>query len=386
MKQVMANVRSAPLSPTAFAQTTRKLVEDVVAPAAKKANAKALSEAVQQDLYAHRDQPDVKLVLDNIKPIADNSRRAVPLKDLYDITEQKALSSATAAATTSGGELTPESARFLPPELRAEFEQIAGVKIDDHIGGMPGVTIKQDGNKTSVDIEFAKALQGQTADKLVIGQADQFLIVAKKLDPVQDPNIPPYEIYITPRDGKVANGTRIQSDTGNSAFSGPDIGHLIFAGKGEQKLLDGSDKTLATLSFNLDKVNGYGTATKAPSAKTQGARESWEKLIDENGQVDFSEAVKAGTLKTLDHDALTALPGAKTMLSAIRSQWNEGITHMMKGGRLEAVRDPAAKTVGLWAHPEEESGGNLYVLDEKSGKWIGTWDVGDDGTKQWLER
>jgi hypothetical protein len=378
-------VRSASLPPTAFAQNTRKLVEDVVAPAAKKANAKALSEAVQQDLYAHRDQPDVKLVLDNIKPIADNSRRAVPLNDLYDITEQKALAAATAAAKTSGGELTPESARFLPPELRAEFEQIAGVKIDDHIGGMPGVTIKQNGSDTSVDIEFAKALQGQTADKLVIGQADQFLIVAKKLDPVKDPSIPPYEIYITPREGKVANGTRIQDD-GNSAFSGPDIGHLIFAGKTEPKLLDGNDKVLATMTFNLDKVNGYGTATKAPSAKTQGVREGWEKLISADGDVDFSKAVKAGTLKKLDHGTLTELPGAKTMLSAIRADWNEGITHMMTNGRLEAVRDPATQTVAVWAHPDDASGGDLYVLDEKAKKWVGTWDVGDDGVKKWNER
>jgi hypothetical protein len=250
---------------------------------------------------------------------------------------------------------------------------------------MPGVTIKQNGSDTSVDIEFAKALQGQTADKLVIGQADQFLIVAKKLDPVQDPNIPPYEIYITPRDGKVASGTRILDD-GNSSFSGPDVGHLIFAGKTEPKLLDGSDKVLATLSFNLDKVNGRGTPTKAPSAKTQGARESWEKLIPATGDVDFSKEVKAGTLKKLDHDTLTDLPGAKTMLSAIRADWNEGITHMMTNDRLEAVRDPASKTVGVWAHPSGASGGKLYVLDENAKKWVGTWDVRDDGRRQWFER
>ena len=69
------------LSPKAFAEGHRKLVEAAIAPSAQKLKSKTLNDALENDLYARRDEPSVKVVLDNIKEIGDQASRKLPLKD-----------------------------------------------------------------------------------------------------------------------------------------------------------------------------------------------------------------------------------------------------------------------------------------------------------------
>lgn len=102
--------------PKAFAESHRKLVEGVVAPAAERLKAKTLNTKLESDLFARRDEAAVKVVLDNIKEIGADALRALPLKELYDTSESMALDAAKAAAKASGGVLDKRSARFLPFE------------------------------------------------------------------------------------------------------------------------------------------------------------------------------------------------------------------------------------------------------------------------------
>lgn len=372
------------ITPKAFALGTRKMVEDVVAPVAKQRKAKTLNQKVEDDLFKKREEPDVKVVLDNLKEIGEWDSRAIPLKEVYDTSESMALDAARAAARSSkAGVLDKKSARFLPFEFQAEFEKLTGVKIDDKPGAaVKGVKITMKGNDAKIDINFAQALEGTTAKKVILGLTQQAAIIAERVSPPADPNIPAYWIYISARPGKAADDTWLKRDNAMSGFSS-DSGSLISAGKTKIELVDQSgDVVRGKLEFSLDAVNDIGSEVKAPSAKTKVVREAWIKRFDaESNAFDFKKGVTAMTRQQFE-----ALPGAKTLLSAIREDMNTSVSRLVQDERLEFVRDPKTSSAAALVSADGEAESWLYVLDEKARKWVGTWDIGDDGTKDWEER
>ncbi len=375
---------TAKISPQSFAVGHRKLVEEVVEPAAKRLKVKTLNTKLESDLFGRRDAPDVKVVLDNIKEIGDHASRALPLQELYDTSESRALDAAKAAAKSSGGVLDAKSARFLPFEYQADFEKVTGLTIDDKPGAaVKGVKISLKGNDAHVDIDFKQALAGQTASKVVLGLTQRAAIIAEKVDPPANKDLPPYWIYISPRPGKNDDHVALNRDNGISGFSDPDTGSLIFAGESTIQIVDwnDNDKVRGKLTFKLDEVNDIGSNDKAPSEKTKAVRTAWSKRFNKTDNVfDLSKLPK------LSRAEFEALPGAKTLLSAVRANHGTSISRLLKDERLELRRDPATKSAAAYVYADGELESWLYVLDEKAKKWVGTWDVNDDGTKGWEER
>src|SRR5258705_141771 len=77
----------------------------------------------------------------------------------------------------------------------------------------------------------------EPAVKVVLGLTQNAAIIAERVNPAADPNLPPYWIYISARPGKAESGTWIKRDNGMSGFS-PDSGSLIYAGKTKIELTD----------------------------------------------------------------------------------------------------------------------------------------------------
>jgi hypothetical protein len=329
----------------------------------------------------------VKVVLDNIKEIGEWNDRAIPLQEVYETSESMALDAAKAAAKSNGGVLDASSARFLPFEFQAEFELLTGVKIDDAPGAaVPGVKIDLKGNDAKVTIDFEKALAGQTAKKVVLGLTQNAAIIAEKVTPAADPNLPPYWIYISARPGK-ADDTYLKRDSGISGFSS-DSGSLIRAGKTRIELVDSSaTEVKGTLQFTLDKVNDLGSEIKEPSAKTKVVREAWIKTFNEDYVTfDFEKGLASGKLQKLSRADFEKITGAKTLLSSIRAETGVSITKRVEQGRLQFVRDPKSGSAAALLLPDGPGTSLLYVLDEKAKRWVGTWRAADDGVTDWLER
>lgn len=377
------------ITPQAFAKSHRQLVEQAVAPVAKQLKAKTLNTKLEAGLFEQRTTPEVKVVLDNIKVIGDASTRALPLKALYETSETMALEAAEAAAQSTDGVLNEKSARFLPNEYQADFEKITGATITDKPGAaVKGVSIKVNGADATVKINFRQALEGQTAQKVVLGLTQNVAIIAEKVDPPANPNLPAYWVYISPREGKMPGSVDLRNDSGIRGFNDPDQGNLIGAGTEQLQLLrSGTDRVVGKMTFTLDEVNDIGTRQKPASEKTKAVREAWISKFSENdGFFDFTKGLKNGSLTKVTRDEVEALQGSKTMLSAIRSDANLSITRLLTDERLELVRDPKTKSVAALLSADGESESWLYVLDEKAKKWVGTWSIGDDGTKGWSER
>jgi hypothetical protein len=321
------------------------------------------------------------VVFDNIKEIGDAASRALPLRRVYETSESMALEAAKAAA--HGGDLDAKSARFLPFEYQADFEKVAGIGVADAPGSaVKGVTIRLDGDNASVRIRFKQALEGQTANKVVLGLTQRAAIIAERLEPAENPDLPPYWIYISPRPGKNPSGTQLVREAGSSSFTMSDIGTLIRAGRTEVKLVRSSDANTTTnrMTFDLDEVNDLGSQRKLPSAKTKAVRELWLKRFDEPaGEFNLSR------LPELSRAQFEALPGAKTLLSGVR-RIHGPIGKLLESGRLELVHDPLAKTAVAYVKADGESENWLYVLDERARRWVGTWSVSDDGSTRWDER
>jgi hypothetical protein len=382
------------LSPAEFGKLHRQMFEGIVGPLAQGIGAKSLSSKLHMEAYSrHNREPDVALVFDNIKDIEETNKGSLPLKKAYDADEALATSMAAAAAAATGGALTPESARFLPHQLKADYERITGLKIDDKPGtSVSGVTIKaRAGNSVDVKIDFEKALKGATAKDVVLALTDNLVIGASRLDGgVQDPSIPPYWIVIYPRADKIKPNTQLKDDSGSRSFNDADHGQLVRAGTKTIKLEDGYNATRAyqTVTFTLDKVNDYGDASVKPASQaTKAVRDGWNKFFKKSeGYFDLSKGVAAGKLEQLTLAQARELPGAKTLFSAIRANAGESITRQVERGTLEFVKDPATNSVAVLRSVEGESEHWLSVLDLSKKKWVGTFSVGDDGTKDWTER
>ena len=116
-------------------------------------------------------------------------------------------------------------------------------------------------------------------------------------------------------------------------------------------------------------------------------REAWIKRFNESDNYfDFKKDLASKKLEALTRKEFEALPGAKTLMSAIREDMNTSISNLVKADRLELVRDPKTNSAAALVSADGESESWLYVLDMKARKWVGTWDIGDDGTKDWEER
>lgn len=382
------------LSPTDFGKLHRQMFEGIVGPMAQKIGAKSLSDKLHMEAYGRQNnEPDVAMVFDNIKDIEETNKGSLPLKKAYEQDELLTGAMAAAAAQATGGVLTPESARFLPTQLKADYEKITGLKMDDKPGAaVSGVTIKARGaGALDVKIDFEKALQGATAKDIVLALTDNLVIGASRLEGgVQDPSIPPYWIVIYPRADKIKANTILKDDNGSRGFTDADHGQLIRAGTESLKLEDGWNATrpYQTVTFTLDKVNDFGDGDGKPaSAGTKAVRDGWNKFFKKSdGSFNLDKGITAGKLERLTLAQVRALPGAKTLFSAIRANAGESITNQVKRGTLEFVRDPATNSVGVLRSVEGESEHWLSVLDLSKKKWVGTFSVGDDGTKDWTER
>src|SRR5688572_154554 len=337
---------------------------------------------------------DFDIVYDNMRDVHEFSgRRSLPLKDAYALDEQLVLEAAKHAAKATGGKLTAMSARLLPHDLRADYTRITGEKIDDATGpARPGVTIKKNGKNTDITIDFKKALAGATARTVVLGITEHVVIKADRLDrAVENKDIPPYWIVISPREGKL-DGAHLDDPEGSRSFDDPTHGQLIRAGTEKLELRkDYNARTpFATMTFTLDQVNDYGTEVKEPSEKTKPFRDSWSKHFDKaNGYFDFKKAIDDGKLTRLTLAEAREIPGMKTLLSAIRENADSSITKLVKSGHLEFAHDPKTKSVVAYRTLHEESGGYLSVIDTQKKRWVGTFEVTentDDYGLEWHER
>lgn len=382
------------LSPAEFGKLHRQMFEGIVGPMAQKIGAKSLSNKLHMEAYGRKNnEPDVAMVFDNIKDIEETNKGSLPLKKAYEADEALATAMAAAAVGATGGALTPESARFLPHQLKADYEKITGLKIDDKPGtSVSGVTIKARGTSAlDVKIDFEKALKGATAKDVVLALTDNLVIGASRLDGgVQDPSIPPYWIVIYPRADKIKPDTWLTDDSGSRGFDDADHGQLIRAGTETIKLEKGMNATrpYQTITFTLDKVNDYGDGDVKPASEgTKAVRDGWNKFFKKSeGYFDLEKGISAGKLERVTLAQARELPGAKTLFSAIRANAGESITAQVKRGTLEFVRDPATNSVGVLRSVEGESEHWLSILDGNKKKWVGTFAVGDDGTKDWIER
>lgn len=366
-------------------------MQDTLGPLAKSIGARALSgklsDAIREEA---RNNPQLAMLTDNLSDVSQSRKGSIPLKEVYQVDQQLVKEAAEQAAKSSGGVLNADSARFLPEELRADFEHLTGQTISDQPGiAVDGITVKGEGKKVEINIEFEKALAGATAKEVVLALTDTITVHASRLDGVEDPNIPPYWVVISPRQGKVPGGTQINSGNGWSSFSNPDSGHLIRAGHTDVNLYpDYNDKSpFQVASFNLDKVNDYGTVQKEPSAKTEGVRGSWEALCeDSGGEFNFDDGIKAGKLESKSLAEVREIPGTKVLFSAIRENGGGSISRMVKDGLLEFAVDKDSNSLGVLRRVDGESEHWLSVVDLNKGRWVGTWSVGDDGTREWNER
>ena len=379
------------LTPDQFAASHGSLLQDTLGPLAKSLGARALSgklsDAIREEA---RTNPQLAMLTDNLSQVSQSRKGSIPLKEVYQIDQQLVKEAAEQAAKSSGGVLNAESARFLPEELRADFEHLTGQKISDQPGiAVDGVTVKGEGKNVEVRIEFEKALAGVTARDVVLALTDTMTVHASRLDGVEDPNLPPYWVVISPREGKVPGGTTINSGSGWSSFTNPDQGHLIRAGNTEVNLYpDYNEKTpFQTAAFKLDKVNDYGSVAKEPSAKTEGVRGSWEALCEASGgEFNFEEGLQAGKLEGKTLDEVRDLPGTKVLFKAIRENSGQSISKLAKEGLLEFAVDKESNSLGVLRRVDGESEHWLSVVDLSKGRWVGTWSVGDDGTREWNER
>lgn len=379
------------LTPDQFAESHSALLQDTLGPLAKSIGARALSgkltDAIREEA---RNNPQLAMLTDNLSDVTESRKGSIPLKEVYQIDQQLVKEAASQAARSSGGLLNADSARFLPEQLRADFEHLAGEKISDQPGvAVAGVTVRGEGKKVEVNIEFEKALEGATAKDVVLALTDTMTVHASRLDGVEDPNIPPYWVVISPREGKVPSGTQINSGSGWSSFTNPDNGHLIRAGHTDVNLYpDYNEKTpFQTAAFNLDKVNDYGSVAKEPSAKTEGVRGSWEALCEASGgEFNFEDGMKAGKLEGKSLDEVRDISGTKVLFKAIRENSGQSISKLAKEGLLEFAVDKESNSLGVLRRVDGESEHWLSVVDLNKGRWVGTWSVSDDGSREWNER
>lgn len=386
-----SKARAEGVTPDQFAESHSALLQETLGPLAKSIGARALSgkltDAIREEA---RNNLQLAMLTDNLSDVSESRKGSIPLKEVYQIDQQLVKEAAGQAAKSSGGVLNAESARFLPEQLRADFEHLTGEKISDKPGvAVDGVTVRGEGKKVEVNIEFEKALEGATAKDVVLALTDTMTVHASRLDGVEDPNIPPYWVVISPREGKVPGGTQINSGSGWSSFTNPDNGHLIRAGHTDVNLYpDYNEKTpFQTAAFNLDKVNDYGTVAKEPSAKTEGVRGSWEALCEASGgEFNFEDGIKAGKLEGKSLDEVRDIPGTKVLFKAIRENSGQSISKLAKEGLLEFALDKESNSLGVLRRVDGESEHWLSVVDVNKGRWVGTWSVGDDGTREWNER
>jgi hypothetical protein len=380
------------LSPADFGARHKKLFADTIGPLATAQGAKSLSRNFTLELAYARKEGDLGLIYDNVQDLSE-VKKGAKLADAYAIDEQLASAAAAQAAKATGGVLNKESARFLPERFRGDYERITGEKISMKNGAaVEGVKISETrGGKVEVDIDFKKALEGVTAREVVLAVHDHFVLSASRLDgAVQDPSLPPYWIVISPRAGGIKDNTQLIDESGMRGFTDPDHGHLIHPGGDTAKLVVGHDfdaKPYATLTFNLDAVNDYGTEVKPPSEKTKAVREGWGKHFKEDeAQFDFSAALSSGTMEEKTLAEVRDLPGIKTLFSAIRENTEQSISKLVKDELLHFYYDTDTKSLAVLRSYDGESGGHLNIIDEAKKRWVGGFSFGDDGTIGWNER
>lgn len=390
-KSPAAKAKSEGLSADQFAESHSALLQDTLGPLAKNIGARALSgkltDAIREE---SRNNPQLAMLRDNLSEIAESQKGSIPLKEVYQLDQQMVKAAAEQATKTTGGILDAESARFLPQELRADFEHLTGQTISDKPGvAVDGVTVKGEGKQVEINIEFEKALAGATAKDVVLALTDTMTVHASRLDGVEDPNIPPYWVVISPREGKVPSGTQINSGHGWSSFTNPDNGHLIAPGHTDVRLHEdyNHEAPFQIAGFNLDKVNAYGSVAKEPSAKTEAVRGAWDALCEAGGgEFRFEDGIAAGKLEEKTLAEVREIPGTKVLFSAIRENSGGSISRMVKDGLLEFAVDKESNSLGVLRRVDGESEQWLSVVDLSKGRWVGTWSVSDDGTREWNER
>jgi hypothetical protein len=370
-----------------FASAHTKLLMSTLGPVAKEAGCKALSNKLSDVIREERrNNPDLAMLSDNLAQVQEEQKGSIKLQDVYALNTRLVQEECEQAAKAAGGALNADSARFLPHHLQADFARLTGEPPTDAPGtAVAGVTLKTEGNNTQVNIDFETALAGVTSKDPVLALTDSVVLRASRYEGVADPNIPPYAIVISPREGKLAGDTWLVNE-GSRSFSNPDSGHLIRAGSTEIQLVQGNDKKpFQTLTFALDKVNDYGAISKPPSPQTEGTRTSWERRF-QDGQFDFAADVESGKLEPKTLAEVRSLRGVKVLLSAIRENSGQSITKLDKQGLLEFAVDKETNSLGVLRRLDGASEHFLSIVDLNQGRWVGTFAAGDDGTMEWQER
>ncbi|MBN9419907.1 MAG: hypothetical protein J0I12_30915 [Candidatus Eremiobacteraeota bacterium] len=390
-KSPAAKAKSEGMSADQFAESHSALLQDTLGPLAKNIGARALSGKLSDAIREEsRNNQQLAMLRDNLSEIADGRKGSIPLKEVYQLDQQMVKAAAEQATKTSAGVLDAESARFLPQELRADFEYLTGQTISDKPGvAVDGVTVKGSGKQVEINIEFEKALAGATAKDVVLALTDTMTVHASRLDGVEDPNIPPYWVVISPREGKVPSSTQINSGHGWSSFTNPDNGHLISPGHTDVRLHEDYNREtpFQIAGFHLDKVNAYGSPAKEPSAKTEAVRSAWDALCEAGGgEFRFEDGIQSGKLVEKTLAEVREIPGTKVLFSAIRENSGGSISRMVKDGLLEFALDKETNSLGVLRRVDGESEQWLSVVDVNKGRWVGTWSVSDDGTREWNER
>lgn len=378
------------IAPQDFGRKHKAMVERVVAPAAEKLGAKSLTDNVYLEVAYAKKEGEVGLVYDNLRDVKDEKpgRGAFKLQEAYDVDERLVTEAAAQAAKTTGGVLTAESARFLPHNLRDDFEHLTGVKIEDKNGvAVPGVKIdRKPGGKVDVHVDFRQALAGVTAKNVVLAIDDLFVLTASRLDTPARADIPPYWLVIGPREGKMKEGTWLKDEHGMRGFEGGDPHHLIHAGGDVSELVQetrGKRETYATLTFHVDVVNDLGDGPpKEPSGATKAVREGWQ--AHGGAALDFAAAANKGTIAEVLYADVKGLPGIKVMLSAIRDDLGGNITNLVKKGELKFYRDAATSSLAV-VHPANDGKSYAAIYDEGRKKWVGTLHEAAT-TASWTER
>jgi hypothetical protein len=378
------------ITPQDFGKKHAAMMERVLAPAAQKLGAKSLTDDVHLEIAYAKKEGEVGLVYDNLSDVEKEKpgRAKFKLQEAYDVDARIVADAAAQAAKTTGGVLTPESARFLPHNLRDDFEHLTGAKIEDKNGvAVPGVSIaKKPGGVVDVTVDFKQALAGVTAKHVVLAIDDLFVLTASRLDTPARADIPPYWLVIGPREGKMKEGTWLKDEHGMRGFESGDPHHLVRAGGDVSELVQekrGKRETYATLNFHIDVVNDLGDGPpKEASAATKAVREGW--TAHGGASIDFAAAAKKGSIGEVLYADVKGLPGIKVMLSAIRDDLGGNITNLLKKGELKFYRDAATSSLAV-VHPAQDGKAYAAIYDEGRKKWVGTLHQ-DATTPSWTER
>ncbi|MBC7793490.1 MAG: hypothetical protein H7Z43_07265 [Clostridia bacterium] len=355
------------MTPAQFGALHRKFFEDVVGTEAAAIGATNVTEElVFKVLDSKCDKPDVALVYPFLSAISSaQGRKQLPLGAAAALDEQQAVDAALQAAKASMGQLTAASAKFLPSTYRACFERLVGEKVDLSSGiAVEGVSVTGSDESPTITIDFAKAVQGATADEIVLAVGKHFELYASRIANPDDQNLAPY--IVVARKAPGAPSVQLSRAKGISSF---DSGSIVRPGDETFMLATNNGKPLAQLRFVLDRSNDY-SHWKLPSSATEAFRATWSATLA-GRSFDFESAIATGTLVAKTRKEAEAFVGMKQVFKLIRGATDKSITRLVKSGEVQFAYDPTTNSCGVRLAVDSAARELLFVVNIKSRKMAG---------------